>query len=403
MNLTILLLKAGDVESNPGPVNKNSCPCEKPTNQARDQIITCLSCQQIWHIECVGLKGVTKGALEKIMSWKCVLCMELPDEIKKQLASSIEQTSFKNDLQKTEDRICEELKKLNDKFTNLKDKNQTNEQPGTSYRDLTMNKLGSDLKKVTKTVQVLNDHNPILAQERAETDQRTYLVLAYKDKNIFTSGHIKKELNKYYPGVAYRLTRTTPGGSILLEFDEKEAGEEVSNNWNKTLFGGNEGIKNVTEIRSAGVIKDVHLEESIEDTEAEIISKYPGTKCEFFKRNGRFTGTVKITFKNQRALQTAIDNRIQIFNQKYILEVYKMKPRVYKCNNCQKFGHIARICRATSPKCGKCGNSHATTSCTETVENFKCCHCSQNHETGNQQCEVMKNKLEEITSRRQDV
>ena len=80
-----------------------------------------------------------------------------------------------------------------------------------------------------------------------------------------------------------------------------------------------------------------------------------------------------------------------------------MKPRVYKCNNCQKFGHIARICRAATPKWGKCGNSHATTSCTATEKSYKCCHCNRNHETGNQECNVMKSKLVEVTTKRQDV
>ena len=45
------------------------------------------------------------------------------------------------------------------------------------------------------------------------------------------------------------------------------------------MFGGNEGIKNITNIRAAGIITHVILEESIEEIEAEILNKYPGTKC----------------------------------------------------------------------------------------------------------------------------
>ena len=79
-----------------------------------------------------------------------------------------------------------------------------------------------------------------------------------------------------------------------------------------------------------------------------------------------------------------------------------MKPRVIKCNRCQKLGHVSRVCRAQSPKCGKCGNAHETTNCTVSQEEYKCCHCSENHETGNSECEFMKKKLDEIKSRRQD-
>ena len=154
--------------------------------------------------------------------------------------------------------------------------------------------------------------------------------------------------------------------------------------------------------KSAGIIKHVFLDESVEDIENEILTKYPVTKCEFFQRDGKFTGTIKVSFKDEKCLQTAIDSRVRIFNQVYILEMFKMKPRVIKCNRCQKIGHISRICRAPSPKCGKCGNPHETNSCIEPKENYKCCHCEQNHETGNSDCEKMKQKLDEIKSRRQD-
>ena len=209
-------------------------------------------------------------------------------------------------------------------------------------------------------------------------------------------------MNKHYPGIAYRDTRTTAGGSIKIEFDDVKAGEEVQKNWKKTLFGGNEGIKNVSNIRSAGIIKDVILNESEEEIEEEILKKYPDAKCEFFKRQNRFTGTIKISFKDEKALQNAIESRINIFHQKFIVEVFKMKPRVIKCNRCQKLGHVSRVCRAPSPKCGKCGNSHETTNCTEVKENYKCCHCEKNHETGNPECEIMKQKLDDIKKRQQD-
>ena len=188
----------------------------------------------------------------------------------------------------------------------------------------------------------------------------------------------------------------------MIEFDDKKAAEEVHKNWNKSLFGGNEGMKNVNAIRSSGIIKHVFLDESIEDIEDEISRIYPETKCEFFKRDNKFTGTIKISFKDDKSLQTAIESPIKIFNQLYLMEVFKMKPKVIKCNYCQKFGHISRVCRANTPKCGKCGNSHETTSCTIAKENYKCCHCEQNHETGSQECEKIKTKLDEIKSRRQD-
>ena len=66
-------------------------------------------------------------------------------------------------------------------------------------------------------------------------------------------------------------------------------------------------------------------------------------------------------------------------------------------------GHVARICRNRvkgNPRCGNCAETgHETKDCVQPKENYKCCHCDGNHETGARDCEVMKLKLEEIKFR----
>ena len=397
-----LILLAGDVETNPGP--EKTCPCEEKTDE---KTIRCEKCETIWHENCIGLKGSTPKAMEKVSIIHCLLCIQIP-KVKEKIAETVVNIPGGNImecLKKMEDNLSGEIKRLNNKVNSLNDQvnNSATNTEKNKYNEIAaMTDMGSELKKVTKSVQRLNNHNPSLVKEKEDKDQRTYIVVQYKDKKIISSADIKREMNINYPGVAYRDARTTAGGSIKIEFDDVKAGEEVQKNWKKSLFGGNEGIKNVISIRSAGIIKDVFLDEREEDIEEEILTKYPDAKCEFFKKQNRFTGTIKITFKDEKALQNAIESRINIFNQKYVIEVFKMKPRVIKCNRCQKLGHVSRVCRAPSPKCGKCGNSHETTTCTVPSENYKCYHCAENHETGNSECEVMKQKLDEIKKRRQD-
>ena len=68
-----------------------------------------------------------------------------------------------------------------------------------------------------------------------------------------------------------------------------------------------------------------------------------------------FTGTVKVIFKDEETVEKAIERKIRINTQVYFVEKLNPKPRVIKCNTCQPFGHISRLCRnKDNPVCGKC-------------------------------------------------
>ena len=193
----------------------------------------------------------------------------------------------------------------------------------------------------------------------------------------------------------------TAGGSFKVELDNEEEVKQVSSNWRNDTFGGNQGVASPTDMQTSGLIKHVYMDQSETDIEAELKSKYPCIpKTEFFKRNGSFSGTIKVIFKTRNDLVHVMEDRIKIFNQRYLIEKFKPHPRVIKCNCCQSFGHIARRCRALSPVCGKCGDkTHETVNCTSAVK--KCTHCSEGHETGDKICRVMKTKLDEIKQRYQ--
>ena len=48
---------------------------------------------------------------------------------------------------------------------------------------------------------------------------------------------------------------TTPVGSILVEFEDKDTAENVKKNWNKNLFGGNNGVLTKKTNPPAGTVK----------------------------------------------------------------------------------------------------------------------------------------------------
>ena len=160
----------------------------------------------------------------------------------------------------------------------------------------------------------------------------------------------------------------------------------------------------VEEIKTIGIVKHINTDQSVEAIENEVKEKYPGAKCDLFKRpDESFTGTMKVTFADEETLNNSISNRFTLFNQRYLVEVYKPKPKVIKCNRCQRFGHVGRLCRSINPKCGKCCSvNHETNVCSVEAENYKCAHCSGGHMTGDKKCEEMINKEADLLRRRGD-
>lgn len=268
---------------------------------------------------------------------------------------------------------------------------------------LQQNGTSTESAKLTNNLsrQFAAQQKALKVEETEERNKRTILIRKPMDLKITNSKALRSSFNKEFPGVVIKTCRVTAGGSFKVELDKEEEVKEVTSQWKTESFGGNMGVASPSEMQTSGIIKHIYLEHTEEELIAELQSKYSSiTKVELFKKNGTFTGTVKVIFKTSQDLQDAMTDRIKIFNQRYIMEDYRPLPRVIKCNRCQNFGHIARRCRAEKPKCGKCGEqSHESLNCTSSVR--KCSHCNENHETGDKSCKIMKEKMDEIKQRAQ--
>ena len=230
--------------------------------------------------------------------------------------------------------------------------------------------------------------------------ERTILVKEYGDKNIRNSGDVRKQVNKEFPGAKIRNARTTAGCSILLEFDDSVTANTVAGSWKNTLFGGNKGIMRGNKPRNAGIIKFVNLDRTEDEIEEEITSKYENSEVEFFKKNKKSTGMIKVKFDSGDQLEDALVNRVKIFEQRYIMEKFIFKPRVIMCLKCQRYGHIERVCRSEKSVCGNCkNNNHKTEHCTVEEQQHKCYHCDGNHHTGHKSCLVHQAKEDVIRNR----
>ena len=391
---------AGDIEQNPGPA-RESCPC---ANNLGKKYIKCTDCSTEWHLECVGLKGITDGALSKLLLWKCVLCMSLPSSIQNKLAEKFkpENTEEEDDDEKeiNMNELYREIKlvrsgveKINSKLNEKKEKPQPAK---PSYNEMANKQLGANINKI---VDHINQERRVNNAEQTSIIQnRTLIVKQYEDKNIRNSENVRAPIRENFPGVVIRNARTTPGGSIFIEFDNENTAEKVARNWKKDLFGGNKGVMRGNVPKTTGIVKHVWGDQTEEEIEEEILSNYPCKEVSFFKKNGKYMGIIKIIFNTPEDLIKTTEERIKIFEQRYLVEEYIFKPRVIKCNKCQNFGHIARLC-LSEERCGKCTENHETKSCIVQPKDYKCCHCKGNHETGDKDCQTMKNKEEQIKNR----
>ena len=263
------------------------------------------------------------------------------------------------------DQVTEKLKNIDNNVSILNDKIEgfsENVEQVKSYsailaRGTKTSNVSEISKKIVHQLQTTKT-NTMTTEETEERNKRTILVRKPADINITNSKHIRSQFNKKHPGVIIQNCRITAGGSFKIELDTEEEAESLKANWSKELFGGNEGIVSPETLHTSGIIK--HVYEDVKESELidNIKSRYNVSNVELFKRDNKFTGTLKVTFKERKDLVDAINDRINIFQQRYIIEEFKPSPRVIKCNIYQGFGHIAKRCRREKAKCGKCGKEN---------------------------------------------
>jgi hypothetical protein len=66
-------------------------------------------------------------------------------------------------------------------------------------------------------------------------------------------------------------------------------------------------------------------------------------------------------------------------------------PPPLRCFKCQKYGHVAAVCRGRQ-RCAKCGGEHEYGNCEEGVKP-KCCNCGGEHSAGYGGCQVRRNAV----------
>lgn len=138
-----------------------------------------------------------------------------------------------------------------------------------------------------------------------------------------------------------------------------------------------------------GVITDVSTDLPCED----IMSNVSGAnvvKCRrlmFTRDRIKKESLSVLLFFDEKVLPT----RIRVGYMSFQVRPYIPPP--LRCFNCQKFGHVAAICRGKR-RCGKCGGEdHEYGQCKEGTS-VKCCNCGGSHSAAYKGCQAHKKASE---------
>ena len=147
----------------------------------------------------------------------------------------------------------------------------------------------------------------------------------------------------------------------------------------KKIMGENKKIR--------GVIYGIPLDEDLDKIKRSVV----GAKVNNLKRlsktvNGERVGSLSIliAFEDEE-----LPKNIKIGYLNFQVRPYVPPP--LRCFKCQRYGHIAAVCKGRQ-RCPKCGEDHKLEECKEEQE--KCCNCGGNHRVTFRGCEVRKRAKE---------
>ena len=87
-------------------------------------------------------------------------------------------------------------------------------------------------------------------------------------------------------------------------------------------------------------------------------------------------------------LTPKVPEKVRIGAQQFNIQKYT--PRPQHCSKCLRYGHIAKFCRAQTPRCSHCAEAHEEAECDAKVAPPKCPDCGEGHRGGTTSCYFYK-------------
>lgn len=138
-----------------------------------------------------------------------------------------------------------------------------------------------------------------------------------------------------------------------------------------------------------GVISGIPLRESVDDVKGSINNaKVKEAKRLKTRRDCVITDSLSIviTFEEDK-----LPERVFVGYMSYEVKMYIPPP--LRCFKCQKYGHVAAVCKGKQ-RCSRCSGEHEYGKCDKDAK-LKCSNCGGEHSSAYRGCEVSK-RMQEV-------
>lgn len=137
----------------------------------------------------------------------------------------------------------------------------------------------------------------------------------------------------------------------------------------------------------SGVISGVPLGVSMEELKSNINGgKIVGARRLLMNREGNRMESLSVEIRFDGAI---LPDKVKLGFISYSVRPFVPPP--LRCYNCQKYGHVAMVCKAKK-RCARCGGEHDYGKCEGAGP--KCCNCGGDHSVAYGGCEVRKRVIE---------
>ena len=216
---------------------------------------------------------------------------------------------------------------------------------------------------------------------------------------------LKNEIRENLSGIDIKQIKFTKNNNMLIYLNKHSDYHQLTNENVDVKIGG----KNFTTLKSKlypFVVKGINYATSNEfQEELSNIGIVNSKEIKSIRFSNQTINKVILYCDNQAAVNEHLSKGYIFINFiKYRTEEYKPPIRLTTCYKCQRFGHIAKQCKATNQVCPKCGkDDHATDVdgkllCTS--EKKQCINCNQEHSSAYAGCQKKKQLIQDIKNKR---
>lgn len=236
-------------------------------------------------------------------------------------------------------------------------------------RDINQNNISGNYKNVQKK-------NKDIRKKEKTNIMKGISIKRVENSDVYKNPLLlEKKLNSIFSNVdnAYLL----PLGDIRVWFKSEEDATKALMSDTKPIFGPLSFIRranyNSTKIVVYSIPKDITVNElkdclkkqNIETDEIKLVERANGT-------SKFYTAFLSVSDLNKRE-QILEKGKIRIGYCFYNVKKYEPR-RFFQCFKCQKYGHVASLCKSLEEKCGICSENHLTKLCTN-QDKPQCSNC----------------------------